>query len=156
MGHAELDATRFPDTVQGLPRTVVLQSLLFCCVKSPDTGEAHKGQHSSCRGSASWGWSCRSPSTLISLVSRFCDAGAAMDEKAAKMVSAPARPAAVSVFVISSSLLFRPPRGAGGRLMKITLVGQYRMLAERAVDLPFRNQTYVKTADFRGFFTVRG
>lgn len=29
-----------------------------------------------------------------------------MDEKAAKMVSAPARPAAVSVFVISSSLFF--------------------------------------------------
>jgi len=79
-----------------------------------------------------------------------------MDEKAAKMVSAPAKPAAVSVFVISSSLLFRLLRGAGGRLMKITLVGQSRMLAERAVHLPFRNQTYEKTADFRSFLQCEG
>lgn len=40
--------------------------------------------------------------------------------------------------------------------MKITLVGQSRMLAERAVHLPFRNQTYEKTADFRGFLQCEG
>lgn len=79
-----------------------------------------------------------------------------MDEKAAKTKSAPAKPAAVSFCVISSSLLFRLLRGAGGRLMKITLVGQCRMLAERAVHLPFRNQTYGKMADFRGFLQFEG
>ena len=40
--------------------------------------------------------------------------------------------------------------------MKITLAGQCRMLAERAVHLPFRNQTYEKTADFRVFLQCQG
>ena len=40
--------------------------------------------------------------------------------------------------------------------MKITLVEPFRMLAERAVHLSFRNQTYGKMAVFRHYSKIRG
>ena len=83
--------------------------------------------------------------TLVSLVSI---AGVDAGEKAARMTSAPARPATVNTFVICSSLWFRHLRGAGGCSMEETLVRLYRMLPERAVHLPFRNLTYAKMANF--------